>query len=221
METAPDLWVRVSHSAKREVQPARLFVEKPRLTCGSGGGRRFAAGDADHAEDGKFTKCGPGYEDAVGGGIEVGRSDLDAVIEHREQVVGDHAFDGLAIAVAEANPESIQLGTAEEDLALGLEVVGKLANKIDGAHSGERDFLMLAVRGEKVDGVSLAETARVQIAAKGLFVGKKNDDFLVSRGWGAVFQRNQSVKVGNGRNLRIIKMYVMLSALFLSTYCFH
>jgi hypothetical protein len=43
----------------------------------------------------------------------------------------------------------------------------------------------------------------------------------VSRGWGSVFQRNQFVKVWNGRNLRIIKMYVMLSAFFLSTYCFH
>jgi hypothetical protein len=43
----------------------------------------------------------------------------------------------------------------------------------------------------------------------------------VSRGWGSVFQRNQFVNVWNGRNLRIIKMYVMLSAFFLSTYCFH
>jgi hypothetical protein len=43
----------------------------------------------------------------------------------------------------------------------------------------------------------------------------------VSGGWGAVSQRNKSVSVGNVRNLRIIKMYVMLSAIFLSTYCFH
>jgi hypothetical protein len=43
----------------------------------------------------------------------------------------------------------------------------------------------------------------------------------MSRGWGAVFQRNQFVKDWNGRNLRIIKMYVMLSGFFLSTYCFH
>jgi hypothetical protein len=43
----------------------------------------------------------------------------------------------------------------------------------------------------------------------------------VSRGWGSVFQRNQFAKDRNGRNLRIIKMYVMLSAFCLSTYCFH
>jgi len=80
---------------------------------------------------------------------------------------------------------------------------------------------MLAVRGQKVDGISLAEPGGVQIAAEGLLVGKDNDDFLVSRGWGSVFQRNQLANVWNGANLRIIKMYVMLSAFCLSTYCFH
>jgi hypothetical protein len=43
----------------------------------------------------------------------------------------------------------------------------------------------------------------------------------VGRGWGSVFQRNQFQKSGMVRNLRIIKMYVMLSAFCLSTYCFH
>lgn len=80
---------------------------------------------------------------------------------------------------------------------------------------------MLTIGSQEVDGVSLAEPARIQIAAQGLFVGKDNDDLLMSRGWGSVFQRNQFVKVQNGRNLRLDKMYVMLSAFFLSTYCFH
>ena len=80
---------------------------------------------------------------------------------------------------------------------------------------------MLAIGGEQVDGIGLAETSGVQIAAVGLFVRKDNDDFLVSRGWGAIFQRNQFAKDRKWRNLRIIKMYVMLSAFFLSTYCFH
>ena len=80
---------------------------------------------------------------------------------------------------------------------------------------------MLAVGGKKVDGIALAEPGGVQIAAQGRLVREDNDDLLMSRGWGAVFQRNQFVKDWNGRNLRIIKMYVMLSGFFLSTYCFH
>lgn len=80
---------------------------------------------------------------------------------------------------------------------------------------------MLAVGSQQVDGVGLAKACGVQIAAHGLLVGKDKDDFLVSRGWGSVFQRNQFVKVWNIGNLRIIKMYVMLSAFCLSTYCFH
>ena len=61
----------------------------------AGGG--FAAGDADDAEDGEFAEGGAGDEDAVGGGVEIGRSDLDAVVENGEQVVGNDAFEGFAV----------------------------------------------------------------------------------------------------------------------------
>jgi len=80
---------------------------------------------------------------------------------------------------------------------------------------------MLSVGGKEINGIGLAKPGRIQIAAEGLLVDEDNDDLLVSRGWGAVFQRNQFAKDGARRNLRIIKMYVMLSAFFLSTYCFH
>lgn len=146
---------------------------------------------------------------------------MDAVIEEGEQVVGDDAFKNLAIEIAEANPQAVELGAAEKGLALGFEVVGELTDEIHGADAGEGDLLVLAIRSEEVDGIGLAETCRVQIAAEGLSVRKDNDDFLVSRGWGAIFQRNQFVRDWDSRNLRIIKMYVMLSAFFLSTYCFH
>ena len=50
---------------------------------------------------------------------------------------------------------------------------------------------MLAVGGEQVDGVGLAQARGIQIAAQGFPVGKDDDHFLVRRGWGASFQRNQ------------------------------
>jgi hypothetical protein len=42
----------------------------------------------------------------------------------------------------------------------------------------------------------------------------------VRRGWGSNFQDSVN-PVADGRNLPIGKMYVMLSAFFLSTHCFH
>ena len=146
---------------------------------------------------------------------------MDAVIKQGEEVVWHDAFYGFAIAITKANPESVELGPAEEGLALGFKVVGELTNKINRTNSVEGKLLVLAVGGEEVDGVGLAKPGGIQIAAEGLLVGEDNDDLLVSRGWGSVFQRNLFVKDRNGRNLRIIKMYVMLSAFFLSTYCFH
>ena len=146
---------------------------------------------------------------------------MDAIIEHREQVIGDHAFDRFSVAVTEADPKPVQLGAAKEGFALGFKIVGELAHKINRAYPGERNLLVFAIWSKQVDRISIAEPRGVQIAADGLLVRKDKDDFLVSRGWGSVFQRNQFAKVRNGENLRIIKMYVMLSAFCLSTYCFH
>jgi len=174
-----------------------LFVKETRLRwCRSSGG--FAASDADDAEDGEFGESGARDEDAVCGGIEIGRGDLNAVVQEREQIVWDDAFDGFPVGVAQTNPKAVELGTTEESFALWLEIIREVANKIDGANPGEGKLLMLAVRGQQVDGIGLSETRGIQIAAKGLFVGKENDDLLVSRGWGAVFQRNQSTNSRNG-----------------------
>ena len=99
-----------------------LIVEKSWLRCGGSGGG-FATCDADDAEDGQFGEGGARDEDAVGGGVEIGRSDLDAVVENGEQIVGNDAFHGVAVEIAKANPKAIELGAAEEGLALGLEIV--------------------------------------------------------------------------------------------------
>ena len=81
---------------------------------------------------------------------------MEAVVEEAEEVVGDHAFESVAVDEAEADPEAVELGAAEEGFALGLEVVGKLADEIDRADFGERDFFVFAVWGEQVDGVGNA-----------------------------------------------------------------
>ncbi len=211
-----------SRTAQRgKYSRAKLFVKKARLACGGSGGGRFAASDPYHAEHSQLGQSRAGDENAVSGGIQIGRRNLDTVVEQGEQVIGDHSFDSFPVAVAQAHPQPIQLWTAEESFALRLEVIRELANEIDGTHPEERNLLMLAVRCEQVDGIGLAKPSGIQIAAQGLFVGEDNDDFLMSRGWGSVFQRNQFVKDRDNRNLRIIKMYVMLSAFCLSTYCFH
>ena len=81
----------------------KLFVEEARLG-GDGCGGGFAAGDSYDSEDGDFNERGARDEDAVGGGIQVGRSDLQAVIEERKQIVGNDAFQRFAVGIAEANP---------------------------------------------------------------------------------------------------------------------
>ena len=82
---------------------------------------------------------------------------METVVEQAEEVVGDDAFEGVAVDEAEADPEAIEFGTAEEGFAFGFEIVGELADEIDGADFGERDFFVLAVGSEQVDGVGLTE----------------------------------------------------------------
>jgi hypothetical protein len=161
---------------------------------GGGGGGGFAAGDADDAEDGEFGEGRAGDEDAVGARVEVGWGDVEAVVEEAEEVVGDDAFESVAVDEAEADPEAVELGAAEEGFAFGFEVVGELADEVDGADFGERDFFVLAIGSEQVDGVGYSQTRGVEIAADALAVGKRDDDFLMGRGWGARFQRGQYVQ---------------------------
>ena len=93
--------------------------------------------------------------------MEVGGRELDAGVEHIEEIVGNDTFHDIVIAEAEADPEAVELGAAEEGFALGFEVVGELADEVDRADFGKRDFFVFAVGSEQVDGVGLAEPGRI------------------------------------------------------------
>jgi hypothetical protein len=93
------------------------------------------------------------------------------------------------VGEAQTDPKAIEFGTAQEGLALGLKVFGEVPNKIDGAHLGEGDLLVLAIGSEEVDRIGLAKARGIQVAADGFPVGKHDHDLLVRRGWGPSLQR--------------------------------
>jgi hypothetical protein len=130
-----------------------LIGEETRLGGGGCGG--FAAGYADNTKNREFAQCGAGNEDSVGARVQVGRGDVEAIVEKTEQVVRDDAFQSVTIDKAKPHPQPVQFGPAEERFPFGLEVVGKFANEINRADFGERDFFVLAIWGEQVDGVGL------------------------------------------------------------------
>jgi hypothetical protein len=121
----------------------------------------FPPGNTDDAEYGQFGKGGARDKDTVCVGIKIGRSDLDAVIKQGEEVVWYDAFYGFAIAITKANPESVELGPAEEGLALGFKVAGEVTNEINRTILA-REALVLAVgvRGGQWDQLGLPEGFR-------------------------------------------------------------
>jgi hypothetical protein len=170
----------------------RLFVEKAGLGGrGSGCSGGFAPSDADNAKDGQFGKRGAGNEDAVCVGAEIGRSDLQAIIEQTEEIIGDYTLEDFAIGVAHANPQAIEFRAAEENFSFGFEFTVELADKIDRTNAGEGDFLVLALGGKQVNRVAVREASGIEITAKEGLVGERDDDFLMSRGWGARLQRSR------------------------------
>ena len=132
-----------------------LFGEEAGLCGGGSGCGGFAAGDADDTEDGQLREGRAGDEDAVGGGGEIGRGDLYAVVEQRKQIIGDDAFEGFVVGVTQANPQTVQFWATEKRLALRLKIVGELPDKINGAHLVEGNGLVLAVLSEEVGGVGM------------------------------------------------------------------
>ena len=166
-----------------------LLSEEARLACGDGRYRRLTARDTHHAKYGYFGEGGAGNEDAIGRGVQVGRSDLQAVVEYGEQVVGDDALEGVVVREAQADPEAIEFRAAEKGFAFRLEIVRKFADKVDGADPGKGNLHVLAVRSEDVDGVRLPESRRTEIATQGCLIQERDHDFFVRRGWGSVLQR--------------------------------
>jgi hypothetical protein len=158
---------------------------------GGGGWGGFAAGYAYYSEDDEGSDGGAGDEDTVGVGGEVGGSELDAVVEEGEKVVGDDSFEGFAVGVTEADPEAVEFRTGEEGFALGFEVAVEFADEVERANTLERDLLVGAVGSEKVKRVDLAKAGRVEVALHGFAVHERDNDFFVSRGWGAELQSSR------------------------------
>ena len=173
-----------SNSCVRRTQRecAELFREEfgLRRDCCHGG---FAAGDADYAEDGEGRDGGAGHEDAVGVGAKVRRSELDAVVEEAEQVVGDDAFEDFAVGVAEADPETVEFGSGEEGFAFRLEVAIEFADEVERADAVEGNLFVLAVGSEEIERVDLAKAGRVEVSPQGLAVHQRYNDLLMGRGW--------------------------------------
>ena len=86
---------------------------------------------------------------------------MQAVVEEREQVVGDHAFKDVAVGKAKTYPQAIELRTAQEGFALGLEVVGEFADEVNGTDLGKRDLFVLAIGSEEIDRIGLAKSRRI------------------------------------------------------------
>src|SRR5208283_2079883 len=189
---------------------ADLFVEEAGLRggygcCGCGG---FAAGDADNAEDGQSREGGARDVDAVGVGIEIGRGEVQAVIEEGEQVVGNHALEDLAVLEAQLHPQAVEFRAAQEGLAFRLEVFLQIADKINRAHLGECDLLALAVRGEKFQHFGMGQARGVQEAANSLAVEKFDHHFFVGGGWGTRFQ-SEIFRFWRRNHCRIIEVMLI------------
>ena len=165
-----------------------LFGEQSRLVCGGSGCGGLAARDTHYAEYCDFGQSAAGNEDAVGGRVQVGRSDLQAIVDQREQVVRYDTFERFIVGEAQAHPKSVELGAAQEGFAFRLEVIGELPDEVDGTDFSEGNLLVFAVGSEDIDRLRLAETRRTEIAPQGFLVHKHYDDLLVRRGWGSVLQ---------------------------------
>jgi len=104
---------------------------------------------------------------------------LDTVVEEPEKVVGDDAFEGFAVGVAEADPEAVKFGSREEQFATRFEAAIEFADEIERANAFEGDLLVCAVGSQKVERINLTETGRVEVSLQGLAVHERDNDLLM------------------------------------------
>ena len=160
-----------------------VLGEEAGLGSGGCGCSRFAAGYADYAENDEFGQGGSGDVDAVGVGVEIGRSELQAAVLEREKIVGDDALEAVAIAEAEAYPEAVEFGAAEEGFALHVDILLEVADEIDGADFAEGNLFVFAGRSQEVEGFGAGQLRGIKVASQKLLFEKLDDDFFMGRGW--------------------------------------
>ncbi len=95
-----------------------------------------AADDAQHFE---FQERLLRHEDALSVRRRVGGSDGDAVGAHQQQIVLDHAFEDLAVAKSQPDPEPVQLRTLSEDALFAFAWGAfELLHEVHGSYLGVR-----------------------------------------------------------------------------------
>ena len=145
--------------------------------------------------------------------MQIGRSDLHAAIQQGEQIVGDHTLNRVFVAKLESNPQSIQLWPGQKRLALGLEIIGKFAHKINAADILHLKAPLLPFGRQQLKCLGSTEFAGVQVPAQDVAIEESHDDFLVRGGWCSCFHESGPA----ARALRVERNYVMLSDLLLSS----
>ena len=128
-----------------------LFGEEGGLDRGRGTGFGGAFGGADDAEDFRVRDGGTGDEDAEAIAMKVGGGELDTAVEDIGELVGGDAFEFVAIAEGEFEPEAFDFGTAEEGLALGKVGLIEVADEVDGLGGRNGNGLVLTVGCKQVE----------------------------------------------------------------------
>jgi len=101
------------------------------------------------------------------------------------QVVGQDAFDHIAVLELEAHPESFGSGTRGKGLAQHEVGVGKFADEVHGLDVAQIDGDDVAGGVEQFEFAVGYEIGGRDVAADGVAVVFPHDDFFVSRGHGA------------------------------------
>src|SRR5579859_340125 len=166
----------------------RSLTEQFRLLVDCGGG--LASRDADDTQDFHFGKRRAWNENPQAIPMEIWWRQANAVDKQVEQVVGDNPFLHVIVAEAKAHPEPIELGAAEERLALRLEVVTKLANKVNALDGGKLQRAVFAAIAQKFDALLLAQVAGIQVALCARAIKHQDHYFLVGRRRNAFFRRH-------------------------------
>lgn len=83
--------------------------------------------------------------------MKIGRRELHASIEEIEQIIGDEAFHGVAIAVPQSHPQAVQFRSTEKSLAFRLERIVELAHEVNGLQIRKWYGAVFSVQGEQVN----------------------------------------------------------------------
>src|SRR5580700_457271 len=143
---------------------AELFFEELRLRGRHSSRTSQPLRRAHHSQHFHLSQGRARHINARAIAVQIRRNELDAAIQNLQQLVHNDAFQGIAVAKGQPQPQAFQFWTAQEGFALREVSLIEVIHEVNRLNLVGGYSLMLAISRQQINSVGTRQFRRIHIA---------------------------------------------------------